>query len=745
VSDPSSPSSTAPTGTYRLQLGGQGFGFAEAAELAPYLASLGVSHVYLPPILQAAPGSTHGYDVVDHSRISAEFGGEDGFRAMVASFHAAGLQVLLDIVPNHMAVPVPASLNRALDSVVREGPTAPYANWFDVDWAAGDGRLVLPGEGSPNYRRFFDISGLIGLRQEDPAVFEQTHGLVLRLVGEGLVNGLRIDHPDGLADPRGYLDRLALRSGGIWTVVEKITIGAEALPVDWHCAGTTGYDSLGMVGSLFVDPEGEKPLTEAYLSFTGGAVDFVGVEYAARRLVLDQGLRPELERLHGVLTRALPERGPERLKNALTELLAAMPVYRTYVMPGEDAPPEAVAVLEEAARSARGRLPAETHEDLDAVVGLALGRGDPPSPEFVVRFQQTSAPVAARGVEDTAFYRWSRLVSLNEVGGDPGRFAMGTDGFHAQCARLARDWPGTMTTLSTHDTKRGEDVRARLAVLAEMPGPWTRAVNRWRYRAAPLGIPGAARPPIEPDLEYMLWQTLAGAWPVTEERLTQFLTKAMREAKTATSWADPDPEYEEAVLGYAQRILADEELVTDLTGFVSLLEPYARVNSLGQKLVQLTMPGVPDVYQGCELTGLSLVDPDNRRPVDYELRRARLARLDGGEAPQGLDDEKLLVTTRALRLMRERPDLAAAAYKPVSATGHSAEHVVAFGRGPRLVAIATRLPAGLERRGGWRDTQVEVGGGAWRDVLTGQIWQGPQLRLGEVLHSLPVALLVIDG
>jgi (1->4)-alpha-D-glucan 1-alpha-D-glucosylmutase len=742
----SDPARVTPTGTYRLQLrGDEGpdrFGFADAAALAPYLASLGVSHVYLAPILQAAPGSTHGYDVTDHSRISADLGGEDGFREMVGFFRSAGLRVLLDLVPNHMAIPVPTELNRALDSVVREGPGSPYANWFDVDWDAGDGRLVLPGDGEPNYRRFFDISGLIGLRQEDPAVFEQTHELVLRLVGESLVDGLRIDHPDGLADPRGYLDRLAERSGGVWTVVEKITTGAEALPVDWNCAGTTGYDSLGMVGGLFIDPDGEKPLTESYVSFTGGTTDFAEVEHAGRRYVIDHGLRPEVERLHRVLTRAMPGRSPERLATVLSELLAAMPVYRAYVVPGESAPPEAAAVLEEAAGRARACLPAEAHEDLAAVVELALGRGDPPCAEFVVRFQQTSAPVAAKGVEDTAFYRWSRLSLLNEVGGDPGRFAVSPAEFHAHCERLARDWPGTMTTLSTHDTKRQEDVRARLAVLAEMPGPWANAVSRWRDRAAPLGTP---RPPVEPDLEYLLWQTLAGAWPLTEERLEGFLTKAMREAKTATSWVDGDPDYEDAVLEHARRVLADPELITDLTGFVSLLEPYARVNSLGHKLVQLTMPGVPDVYQGCELTGLSLVDPDNRRPVDYGLRRARLARLDDGGAPQDLDDEKLLVTSRALRLRRDRPEVADAAYRPLDATGHAAEHVVAFGRGRRLVTIATRLPVGLERRGGWRDTEVEVGDGAWRDVLTGRTWRGPRLQVGEALGSLPVALLIPDG
>ncbi|MFF5258697.1 malto-oligosyltrehalose synthase [Actinomadura viridis] len=783
VSEPTMPDAASPgglpgaaspetpaTGTYRIQLRGTDgpgrFGFDEAAALAPYLEYLGVSHVYLSPILQAAPGSTHGYDVIDHDRLSAELGGPDAFRAMVERFRAHGLRVLADVVPNHMAIPDPPEANRALASVIEEGPRSPYARWFDVDWEAGGGRIVLPGEGEPNYRRFFDISGLICLRQEDPEVFERTHGLTLRLVNEGLIDGLRIDHPDGLADPRGYLDRLSEAASAPgrprWILVEKITTGAERLPAGWRCAGTTGYDALGMVGGLFVDPDGEEPLTAAYVAFTGGPAAFAEVEHEARRYAAEHGLRPELARLHGVLCRALgaaddPGRRDD-LMAALVELLAAMPVYRAYVVPGEPASPDAARLLEETARHARDRLPRRSRGELDAIVALALGDAGgladaEAAADFVVRFQQTSAPLAAKGVEDTAFYRWSRMAALNEVGGDPARFAVEPAAFHDYCAGLVREWPATMTTLSTHDTKRQEDVRARLAVLAELPGPWASAVGRW-HGWDPEGSP------MEPDLEYLFWQTLVGAWPITEDRVTEFLTKAMREAKTRSSWLDPDTAYEKEVLAYARRVLADADLVTDLTGFVAILEPYFRSNILGQKIVQLTMPGVPDVYQGCELTGLALVDPDNRRPVDHGRRRARLAHLDGGGEPADLDDEKLLVTSRALRARRRRPDWFAGGYEPVPASGGAAaRHALAFLRGDRdggAVTVATRLPVGLERAGGWGDAHLDLegiggpegtgaAGGAWRDLLTGDVHRGPRPRLARVLRAHPVALLVPDA
>jgi (1->4)-alpha-D-glucan 1-alpha-D-glucosylmutase len=486
-----------------------------------------------------------------------------------------------------------------------------------------------------------------------------------------------------------------------------------------------------MVGGVFVDPAGERPLTEEYVAFTGAPAGFEEVAYQAKRQMAERGLRPEVLRLHRALCHVLPSHDPDEMMAALVELLVAMPVYRVYVEPGEEALPHTRRVMERAAGAARRRLPERLHPALDAIVPVVsggVGCTDEVA-EVAVRFQQTAAPLMAKGVEDTAFYRWSRLVSRNEVGGEPDRFAVSPREFHEFCARLARDWPGTLTTLSTHDTKRQEDVRARLAVLAELPGEWGRAVRGWRSPGSPL----------EPDLEYLLWQTAVGAWPLTRDRLAEFLTKAMREAKTRTSWTDPDPAYEEAVLAYARDLPADE-----IAAFTARLEPYARANVLGQKLVQLAMPGVPDVYQGCELVGLSLVDPDNRRPVDYDDRRARLARLDAGGPPRDLDDEKLLVTSRTLRLRRDRPDwFGPGRYEPVEATGPAADHVLAFRRGG-AVAVAARLPVGLERRGGWGDTRLSLGAsmgrGPWRDALTGSLHD--DLRLGRLLSELPVALLV---
>ncbi|MCW2903760.1 MAG: malto-oligosyltrehalose synthase [Streptosporangiaceae bacterium] len=751
----------APTATYRLQLR-KGFGFAEAGELAGYLAALGVSHVYLSPILQAAPGSSHGYDVVDHDRISEELGGEEAFRAMASRLRGHGLGIVVDIVPNHMAISPPESLNRPFWEVLRDGADSPYARWFDVDWSGGavvlpvlgspedearpDGDVVryhehvFPGHGSyrlaywreaaVNYRRFFDISTLIGLRAEDPEVFERTHAVPLRLLAEGLIDGLRIDHPDGLADPRGYLRRLAEHR--TWVVAEKILTDDEELPADWPCAGTTGYEALGMVSGLFSDPMGEKPLTEAYARLTGGPETFAEVERPAKRFAAERLLVPEVRRLTALLARILPGEDSAALQEVLVELLIAMPVYRAYVVPGEEPTAEALEVVAHAAAGARAAL--ASGDLLDRVVPLVLGLAgrDPLRDEFAVRFQQTAAPMTAKGVEDTAFYRWSRLAVLNEVGGDPARFAVAPEDFDEYCARTARDRPSTMTTLSTHDTKRQEDVRARLAVLTELPEEWAAAVGRWSSLAPDS--------PLDADLDYLMWQTIVGAWPLTADRLRDYLTKAMREAKTRTSWTDPDAAYEDAVLAHADAVLADARLTADLEAFVRRIAPYARANALGQKLVQLTMPGVPDVYQGCELTGLSLVDPDNRRPVDYAARRALLAGLDAGAIPGDLDGEKLQVTSCALRLRAEHPDWFASGYEPLAATGPAAAHVVAFRRGGATV-VATRLSAGLERRGGWGTTELSPAGGPWRDALTGRSF-GSDIEMSGLLDLLPVAILV---
>jgi (1->4)-alpha-D-glucan 1-alpha-D-glucosylmutase len=811
----------APVSTYRLQLQ-PGFGFAEAGAIADYLAGLGVTHAYLSPILQAAPGSTHGYDVVDHSRLSADLGGEAAFRAMVSRFRRHGLGVVVDVVPNHMAVPVPESLNRQLWSVLREGAGSPCAQWFDVDWTAQDGRLLLPilagpvedclgdisvgtageeraaggetpagdaaaglGPGEPvlryfdhvlpirpgtaglplaellgaqyyrlanwrdaatqlNWRRFFDISSLIAVRVEDPAVFAATHQVLLRLAAEGLIDGLRIDHPDGLADPRGYLERLARATGGAWVVTEKILSGDEKLPADWACAGTTGYDALGAVGGLFVDPAGTALLTEEYRRFTAGGAEFGPVAEAAKREEASQALAAEVSRLGRLLGRAgepaLDELEPGDLRTVVVELLTAFPVYRAYVVPGEPASPAAAAEVARAAASARQRLPGRLHRGLAAVCELVLGRGAGGSAQhqLVVAFQQTCGPVMAKGVEDTAFYRWTRFIALNEVGGDPDRFGAGPERFHGFAGHLARHWPATMTALSTHDTKRQEDVRARLAVLAEQPEAWRSQVERWHDRAVWLSD---GRSP-EPHIEYLLWQTLVGAWPIDAGRLGAYLRKAMREAKTLTSWAEPDTGYESLVLGFAGQILRDGELTGQITSFVAALAGDARANSLGAKLVQLTMPGVADTYQGCELAGFALVDPDNRRPADFARRRELLAAVDAGRAAAGgLDADKLLVTAAALRLRRDQPDWFAGDYRPLPAEGPAAGHALAFLRG-RAVTVATRLPAALREQGGWAGTVLPLPAGPWRDVLTGATHPGPRPLLSSLTKRFPVALLV---
>ncbi|MGO9727523.1 MAG: malto-oligosyltrehalose synthase [Streptosporangiaceae bacterium] len=839
--EPGDQAGSVPASTYRLQLR-PGFGFTEAARIADYLAALGVTHVYLSPVLQAAPGSGHGYDVVDHSRISAELGGEAAFHAMVGRFRHHGLGVVVDVVPNHMAIPEPAWLNRQLWSVLQHGPGSPYAHWFDVDWAARGGRFLLPILGGPaadcladlavesagdqvqgqpadepvlryfgqvlpvrpgteglplaelldaqhyelaswrtaatdlNWRRFFDVTSLIAIRVEHPDVFAATHGLLLGLLAEGAIDGLRVDHPDGLADPAGYLRWLTTATGGSWVVSEKILTGAEELPGDWQCAGTTGYDALGAVGDLFIDSAGARPLSEQYVRLTGGPAKFGPVAHAAKRETAARSLAAEVGRLARLARQAaapaLAGVSQDDLRTVLVELLAGFGVYRAYVTPGLPPSPASVAEVQAAAATARGQLPDQLqHPALNvlsalvlgddkaaasgagAVTDLADGAADEAAArrcrdELVVRFGQTCGPVLAKGVEDTAFYRWSRLVALNEVGGDPDRFGAGPESFHSFAGRLARDWPATMTTLSTHDTKRQEDVRARLAVLAESPRAWAQEAGVWHDLAAARA---GGRVP-EPDTEYLLWQTLVGAWPIGRDRLADYLRKAMREAKRRTSWTDPDAGYESGVLAFAEAVLSDPDLTGRIAGFVSWLAPDARANSLGAKLVQLTMPGVPDVYQGCELAGYSLVDPDNRRPVDFAQRRRMLAALDddqlaaetapGAGLAAGLDAEKLLVTSRALRLRREHPDWFAGAYDPLLAEGPAARHVVAFRRGGQAITVATRLPGGLRRSGGWAATVLVLPGGRWRDVLTDTVHDSPRPLLAALTTRLPVALLV---
>ncbi|WTW97941.1 malto-oligosyltrehalose synthase [Streptomycetaceae bacterium NBC_01309] len=771
-----------PTGTYRLQLQ-PGFGFAEAADAVPYLASLGVSHLYLSPILSAVPGSGHGYDVVDHGRVSPELGGERGFRVLAAEAQEHGLGIVVDIVPNHMAVPAPESLNRQFWSVLERGRESAYAKWFDIDWDAGGGRILLPVLGAPldaalgdirvedgvvryhehafplrhgtedlplrealdaqhyrladwhegdprgNYRRFFTITSLIGLRQEDEAVFAATHAVILRLVREGLVQGLRVDHPDGLADPRGYLRRLrAATSPDTWIVVEKILNGEERLPEDWDCAGTTGYDALRRVDGVFTDPGGAEALRALHHDMTGASEPgFAPVARTGKLEVLRTGLATEVARLERVLEH-IGVRDPDR-GDALLELLASVPAYRPYVVAREPATAEAANLLGETLTGVPGRLAATARRIADAALGHDA--------EFAVRFAQVASAVAAKGVEDRAFYRWYVLSSLNEVGGEPDEVGLGTEGFHAYARSMHASRPDAMTALSTHDTKRSEDVRARLAVLAEVPDEWAAAVRGWekaaqRHRSGP-----------GPDRydAYLFWQTLVGAWPIGPDRMKAYLRKAMREADRSTSWTTPDTPYEQATDAFLDAALNDRELLASVQEFVERLADPARTVALGAKLVQLTMPGVPDVYQGGEAVLRTLVDPDNRAPVDFGAAATRLAHLDTGGAPRDLDDEKALVTSAALRWRRRDPAAfgGEGRYAAVHVRGEAAGHVLGMRRG-FTVALATRLPVGLAARGGWGDTCLDLWKGTWTDLLTGRR-VARDAPLAEVFARLPVALL----
>ncbi|HET6816114.1 MAG TPA: malto-oligosyltrehalose synthase [Mycobacteriales bacterium] len=779
------PTSGSPTATYRLQLRRE-FGFRDAAAVVPYLAALGVSHVYCSPILEATPGSAHGYDVVDHSRLSPELGGDEGWAELTAACRAHGLGIVVDVVPNHMAVPTPESLNAALWDVLRHGRDAEHADWFDIDWDSQDGRILLPVLGDSfdaclqrgelkvdaavlryfdhefplapgtehlahdiaalhaqqqyrlahwrmanqqlNYRRFFDVTSLIGVRVELPAVFAATHARLLELVSNGDIDGLRIDHPDGLADPAGYLDRLAAASGGVWTLVEKILEHGELLPSSWACDGTTGYDALTAVTSVLTDPAGEKPLTEAYVVLTGEQGDFATVVTAAKRQVVDQLFPAEIHRLvrdlrRPDLTDHVPTTSSDAdLYAAIAELLVCFDVYRAY--PGDRASVERLDAALSRARAGRADL-GRTFDVLEPLLRRQVAAAEP----FAVRFEQTTGPVMAKGVEDTAFYRHLRLTALNEVGGDPGTFGTSVGDWHAHCRRLTQDWPRSMTTLSTHDTKRSEDVRARLLVLAEIPDEWSSAVARWRSTVR------ATAP--DANTEYLFWQSLVGAHPISADRMKAYLAKATREAKRHTSWTDPDETYDATVATYVDTVLSDEALMADVDAWVRthLLDPGSS-NSLAQKLLQLTMPGVPDIYQGQELPDFSLVDPDNRRPVDYDKRRAALAGLDAGD-PTAADKLRVVATT--LRVRRERPTTFTGGYTPIGATGPTADHVIASMRGDDVIAVVTRLPVGLRRRGGWQDTTIQLPDGRWHDVLTGR---PANSDVAAILSDLPVALLV---
>jgi len=877
--------------TYRVQLHA-GFTFDDAAAVVDYLAALGVSHLYCSPYLQAAKGSTHGYDVIDHGRLNDELGGAAAHSRLVSRLAGAGLGQVLDIVPNHMALAGRA--NAWWWDVLENGPSSRYARYFDINWdppqakladtvlmpVLGDhygrvleaGELVIERHGgsftvryydheaplSPrtldgllsraaaragsrvlehladaygrlplasltdpadveerhrgkeelrarlgelsdaqpevaaaidaeiedlnrdpdaldellsqqnyrlaywrtaaeelSYRRFFDIDTLAGLRVEDESVFADTHRLILSLVSDGVVDGLRVDHVDGLADPEGYLCRLHGATGGAYVVVEKILAADEELPGSWPVAGTTGYDFLNHVNRLFIDSGHETAMRDCYARFTGEHADYAEVVHAAKVHIMREELAAEVERLTGVLADVCERHRRQRdqtrrdLRDTLREVIAAFPVYRTYAHPGRPVTSADRAHVAAAVAAAQGRRP-DLDGELVTFIGelLVLDHPGDVEADFALRFAQVSAPVMAKGVEDTAFYRYQPLASLNEVGGDPGRFGAPVDEFHQAMTEAARRWPEAMLTLSTHDTKRSGDVRARINVLSELPEAWEHAAERWAHRNRRFKQNGWP----DRNAEYLLYQTLVGAWPIDAGRVSAFMEKAAKEAKVHTSWTDPRADYDAALGAFTTAILADPGFVADLEAFLAQyrLVGRGRVNSLAQTTLLLTCPGIPDLYQGTEVWDLSLVDPDNRRPVDYDARRRLFAAVAdaGPEAALDRDDEggpKLWLIHRLLGHRRRHPAVYGpdSGYEPLRVLGPASSHAVAFTRAGGLAVVVPRLVTGLADD--WSGTTVALPSGAWVNVLTGQAVPGGETNLATLLESFPVAVLGKEG
>jgi (1->4)-alpha-D-glucan 1-alpha-D-glucosylmutase len=864
-----------PRATYRVQFHG-GFTFADAIPLAPYWAGLGISHLYASPIATARPGSMHGYDVVDPTQINTELGGEEGFRALAAALRQAGLGVILDIVPNHLAVG--GSENRWWLDVLEKGEKSPYAGLFDIDWrpldesltgkvlapflgspyadalAAGDIRLERDDEGLAavahdihrfpirsddaeqllandaedlagfdpshgegrarlhallerqnfrlawwrsagdeiNWRRFFDIIELAGVRIETDEAFELIHGLPLRLYAEGLIDGLRADHVDGLADPAGYCRRLRARLEALaphrralglserpYLVVEKILAWGEPLAPDWAIDGTTGYDFMNEVSALLHAPEGAAPLAGAWADISGRSGDFQPEERSARAEILAHYFPGQLDgaarAFHRLAEAALATRDIDlrSLSRALSILLAGFPVYRTYAtaegLPAWDEP-----VLAEAIARAKASAPGADALVLDRIFDWIKGRHEPAlRGEAVRRLQQLSAPVAAKAVEDTAFYRYGRLLSRNDVGFDPGRFSGSIEQTHAAFAGRAPSFPHALLATATHDHKRGEDVRARLAVLSEIPELWLQRARGWAE------LNGAWDDDVDPGDEYMLYQTLAGAWPLDlgpddreglvafRARVAGWLIKALREAKLRTSWTEPSETYEAACLGLLERITDPSRSATflhDMAGLVGDIAAAGALNGLAQTLLRCTAPGAPDLYQGAEFWDGSLVDPDNRRPVDYAARMATLDQAGpaGKLAAWRTGAVKQALIARALQARRNSPELFAEGdYQPLLAKGPRAGSVFAFlrrhGGKAALVAVAIRCapavlgaPLPLPRREWWQGTTIRLpehlAGVSWWDALgSGVAPSGGVLEAAELFAGMTTALLTADA
>jgi (1->4)-alpha-D-glucan 1-alpha-D-glucosylmutase len=848
-----------PESTFRLQFHA-GFTFRDATAIVPYLHALGVTHVYASPYLKARPGSTHGYDVIDHCSLNPELGTQADYDAFCGELARHGMSHILDTVPNHVGVAT--NDNVWWNDVLEHGPASKYAKYFDIAWRGspreelhdkvllpvlgghyGDvlemGELKLVHEDGKfwvryydrrfpltassvkgldpsrldavdidrlddilnaqhyrlaywrtasdeiNYRRFFDINDLAALAQEHEEVFEATHAFTFKLIEQGRVAGLRIDHPDGLYDPEQYLHRLQAKRKGLYVVVEKILAPGEPLPVDWPVHGTSGYDFLNMVNGLFVDGRNEPAFTRIYQEFTGDATEFEDLVYEKKKLILETSLASELQMLAHRLDRLAQTRRHSRdfthraLRNALREVIACFPVYRTYVtargVHESDRAHVNTAVERAIARNPKTE-PAIFRFIADAVLQrLASDDNREGWLSFAGKFQQLTAPVTAKGIEDTAFYIFNRFGSLNEVGGEPAHFWVGPEKLHAYFADRRKHWPYAMSTLSTHDTKRSEDVRARLNVLSEIPKEWAAHVKRWgelnaRHRTTVDGRDAPTR-----NEEYLIYQTLIGAWPLEPwaaaeydafvQRVQAYLVKAMREAKLFTSWTDPNEPHETAVTNFIAAVLDETrggEFLADLRPLRQRVSELGLLNSLAQTVLRLTAPGVPDTYQGTDLWDFSLVDPDNRRPVGYAKRvalleslrlheltaRRELASLARDLLASKQDGRvKLFVTSQLLQLRREHQGLfSAGEYVPLRAEGARSDHVFAFARknaGRTTIVVIPKFVTGVETPQAWADTRLVMPADLratqpLRNVFTGGRLESTELS--KLLVDFPVAV-----
>jgi len=876
-----------PSSTYRLQLHA-GFTFENAAGIAAYLKDLGISHVYCSPYLQAAPGSMHGYDVVDHQRVNEELGGEEGHQKFCSRLLELGLGQVLDIVPNHMAI---GPRNRYWWDVLENGPSSRFATWFDIDWQSSEvrlqnkilipvlgdqyGRVLSAGQitverdnyalrvrymenlyplaprslpivltragehaDSPalsflsdslarlpspettdtggtqsrhrdkevifgllrrfceeqpkvlsaideaiaelnrdfdaldellnlqhyrlaywrtadqelGYRRFFDVNTLVGVRVERAHVFDATHRRILEWLGNGVLDGVRVDHPDGLRDPLQYFTRLRHRSPDAWIIGEKILEQGEFLRESWPIEGTTGYDFLNACNSLLTFPDGLRELGGIYQEFTRETLSFDQIAHEKKISVEREALGSDINRLASLFLEICENNRDRRdftraeIRRAVREVAACLKVYRTYVVPGRDEISDAdhseILSAVERAKVHRPDLDSGLMDFIGDVLRLRT-RG-PLEAEFVYRFQQFTSPVMAKGVEDTAFYYYNRLIGLNEVGGAPDRDGLSVAEFHNYCRKMQASHPFTMATLSTHDTKRSDDVRARLAVLTESAGQWKTFLKRWSRQNAFFKANG------HPDrnTEYFLYQTMIGAWPIEANRLGGYMLKAAREAKQQTNWTQPNREFEDALQLFIDRLYASSDFLNSMEELVKRFDGPGRINSLAQTLMKCTAPGVPDTYQGSELWDLHLVDPDNRAPVDYSVRMSMLAevksRVTAEEILKDMDRgmPKLWVLHRALRLRQEKTAWfqAQADYVPLAIEGNKTDYAIGYVRAGSVATIVPRW--NLKLGGNWSGTTVELPAERWTNVLTSEVVKGGRVRIQSLLERFPVALLV---